>query len=64
MLPLLREVVRMAIKKNSSNAKKSKKLGKRHAKLTVPKGEKVSSMKTADFHFTHPIDKGSPKLFL
>jgi type VI protein secretion system component Hcp len=59
------EVSAMPVKKNSSNAKKSKNVaGKRHAKLTVPKGEKVSSMKTADFHFTHPIDKGSPKLFL
>jgi type VI protein secretion system component Hcp len=65
MLPLLTEVITMAVKKNLSNAKKSTTSGKRHAKLTVPKkGEKVSSMKTADFHFTHPIDKGSPKLFL
>jgi type VI protein secretion system component Hcp len=55
----------MPVKKNSSNAKKSTTASKRHAKLAVPKkGEKVSSMKTADFHFTHPIDKGSPKLFL
>jgi hypothetical protein len=52
----------MPVNKNSSNAKKSKSVaGKRHAKLTVPKkGEKVSSMKGTDFHFTHPIDKGSP----
>jgi type VI protein secretion system component Hcp len=52
----------MPVKKNSSNAKKSKNVaGKRHAKVTVPKGEKVSSMK--DMSFTHPIDKGSPTLF-
>jgi type VI protein secretion system component Hcp len=55
----------MPVKKNSSKAKKANKIaGKRHQKLTVPKGEKVSSMKVADLHFTHPIDKGSPKLFL
>jgi hypothetical protein len=39
----------MTIKKNSSNAKKSKNVaGKLHAKLTVHKGEKVSSMKVVD----------------
>lgn len=55
----------MPVKKNSSNAKKPKNVaGKRHAKLTVPKkGEKVSSMKAADFHFTHPINKSTPILF-
>ena len=53
----------MAIKKNSSNAKNSKNVtGKRHAKLVAPKGEKVSSMKGTDFHFTRPIDVSSPKL--
>jgi hypothetical protein len=45
----------MAIKKNSSNVKKSTTSGKRHAKLIVPKGEKVSSMKT--------VDVSSPVLF-
>jgi hypothetical protein len=54
----------MAVKKNLSDAKKSKNVGKRNAKLTVPKGEKVTSMKGADFHFTKHIDKGSPVLFL
>jgi type VI protein secretion system component Hcp len=55
----------MPVKKNLSSAKKANKVaGKRHQKVAVPKGEKVSSMKAADFHFTHPIDKGSPKLFL
>jgi type VI protein secretion system component Hcp len=54
----------MPVKKNSSNAKKSKNVaGKRHAKVTVPKGEKVSSMKGTDFHFTKPIDVSTPKLF-
>jgi type VI protein secretion system component Hcp len=52
----------MAIRKNSSNAKKSKNVaGKRPAKLTVPKGQKVTSMK--DISFTHPVDKGSPNLW-
>ena len=54
----------MATKKNLSNAKKAKNLaGKPHAKLSAPKGEKISSMKVADFHFTQPINKSSPKLF-
>jgi hypothetical protein len=35
----------MPVKKNSSNAKKSTTSVKRHAKLTVPKGKKVTSMK-------------------
>jgi type VI protein secretion system component Hcp len=54
----------MTVKKSSSDAMKSKNAGKRHAKLTVPKGQKVTSMKvsTGDFHFTKPIDVGSPKL--
>jgi type VI protein secretion system component Hcp len=56
----------MPVKKNSSNAKKSKNVpaGKRHQKLTMPKGEKVSSMKGTDFSITKHIDKGSPVLFL
>jgi hypothetical protein len=46
----------MTIKKDSSNAKKTNKVaGKRHAKITVPKGEKVSSMKH--------VDVSSAKLF-
>ena len=49
----------MAIKKNSSNAKKSS--VKRHAKLVAPKGQKVSCMK--DMSFTRPVDKGSPTLY-
>jgi hypothetical protein len=45
----------MAFKKSSSDAKKSKNVGKRPAKLTVPKGEKVTSMKH--------VDASSPILF-
>jgi type VI protein secretion system component Hcp len=53
----------MPTKENLSSAKKSKNVaGKRHAKVIVPKGEKVSSMKGTDFHFTKPIDVSSPKL--
>jgi len=64
MLPRSREVSAMAIKKNSSNAKKSKNVaGKRPAKLVAPKGQKVTSMKGSDFHFTRPVDVPSPKLF-
>jgi hypothetical protein len=49
----------MPVKKNASNAKKTNKVaGKRHAKLTAPKGEKVSSMKS----ITRPIDVSSPIL--
>jgi type VI protein secretion system component Hcp len=55
----------MPVKKNPSNAKKAKNVaGKRHAKLTVPKGEKVASMKGSDFSITKHIDKSSPILFL
>ena len=54
----------MPVKKSSSNAKKSKNVaGKRPAKLIAPKGQKVTSMKGSDFHFTKPIDVSSPKLF-
>ena len=64
MLPRSREESAMPIKKNSSNAKKSKNVaGKRHAKLVAPKGEKVSSMKGSSFQITKPIDVASPKLF-
>ena len=44
MIPRSREVSAMAIKKNTSNAKKSKNVaGKRHPKLdAAPKGEKVA----------------------
>ena len=39
----------MPVKKNSSNAKKTTNMMKRHAKLAAgPKGEKVSSMKLFD----------------
>jgi hypothetical protein len=52
----------MAIKKSVSNVRKAKNVaGKRHAKLVAPKGEKVSSMKGTDFHFTKPTDVPSPK---
>jgi hypothetical protein len=62
MLPLLTEAVQMTIKKNSSNAKKSKKVaGKRHAKFTVPTGENVSSMKLGLSIIKH-MDKASPVL--
>jgi hypothetical protein len=63
MLTVLTEVVQMAIKKNSSNAKKSTNAVKRHAKLTVPKGQKVTSMKGNDFHVVKLGDKSSPVLF-
>jgi type VI protein secretion system component Hcp len=49
--------------KKSSDAKKSKNVGKRNAKLTVPKGQKVTSMKGSDFHFTKPINVSSPRLY-
>jgi type VI protein secretion system component Hcp len=62
MLPLLTEVITMAIKKNSSNAKKPNKVAaKSRAKLVAPKGQKVTSMK--DMSFTRPVDKGSPVLY-
>jgi type VI protein secretion system component Hcp len=48
----------MPVKKNSSNAKKSTNAVKRHAKFTVPTGEKVSSMAVIK-----TVDKSSPKLF-
>jgi type VI protein secretion system component Hcp len=63
MLPLLTEVTTMAAKKSSSAAKNSKNALKRHPKLAVPKGEKVSSMKGTDFSITKHIDKASPVLF-
>jgi hypothetical protein len=53
----------MPTKKNLSSAKKSTNAVKRHAKLTVPKGQKVSSMKAAnihDIHVTKPVDNPSP----
>jgi len=53
----------MPVKKNSSSAKKTTHAMKRHAKLVAPKGQKVTSMKGSDFHFTKPIDVSSPKLF-
>jgi type VI protein secretion system component Hcp len=53
----------MAAKKSSSTAKNSKNALKRHPKLAVPKGEKVSSMKGTDFSITKHIDKASPVLF-
>jgi hypothetical protein len=52
----------MAVKKNSSNAKKSTTAAKRHVKLTVPKGQKVTSMKGNDFHIVKLVDKSSPIL--
>jgi hypothetical protein len=53
------EASTMPVKK-SSDAKKSKNVGKRFAKLAVPKGEKVTSMKGSDFTITRPIDVSSP----
>jgi hypothetical protein len=38
----------MPVKKSSSDAKKSKMVGKRNMKFTAPKGEKVSSMRMLD----------------
>jgi hypothetical protein len=63
MLPVLTEVITMAVKKSSSDAKKSKNVGKRHAKLIAPKGQKVTSMKGHDFHMVKLVDKASPVLF-
>jgi type VI protein secretion system component Hcp len=54
----------MAVKKNLSDAKKSKNVGKRNAKFTAPKGEKNTSMMGTSFTITKHIDKGSPVLFL
>jgi type VI protein secretion system component Hcp len=45
----------MAVKKSSFDVQKSKNVGKRPAKFTVPKGEKVTSMKH--------VDASSPILF-
>jgi hypothetical protein len=50
----------MAVKKNSSNAKKSTNAGKRHAKIIAPKGEKVSSMKLVDASSPILFDKCAP----
>jgi hypothetical protein len=63
MLERLAEVSTMPTKKSSSDVKKSKSAAKRHAKLTVPKGQKVTSMKGNDFHMVKLVDKASPVLF-
>jgi type VI protein secretion system component Hcp len=47
--------------KECAEFKENEKRGReRLGKLTVPKGEKVSSMKGSDFTITKVIDKASP----